>query len=163
MSLYLPSRRNPVIRPTINLGLIPSSTSGPNPRFSSTSGRYGSRSMSVVGMSDFMKFTPLADFMSTAIEVLWRVRRSGVGAGGSSAACEWVRLGIARSMRSTAAPLSAKRSPAKGAERYQLENKDSREWGFVPGARLANSKTRIPLNTGAGMMTRLIIYSPVST
>ena len=51
------------------------------------------------------------------MEDLWRVRRSLVGGGRELGEGEWVRLGIARSMRSTEAPLSARRSPAKGPER----------------------------------------------
>ena len=60
-----------------------------------------------------MRAIPEADLRSTAIEDLCRVRRSLVG-GGSSEEDECVRLVIARSIRRTEAPLSARRRPAKG-------------------------------------------------
>lgn len=62
-----------------------------------------------------MKVIPDGALRSTAIEDLCRVRRSVVGGGSSEDdVCE--RLGIARSMRRTEAPLSASRRPAKGPE-----------------------------------------------
>lgn len=53
-----------------------------------------------------MKDMPEGDFKSTAIEALCRVSRSDVGAGLGEA--------VARSMRRTEAPLSARRRPANG-------------------------------------------------
>lgn len=64
-----------------------------------------------------MSLIPPADFTSTAMDDLRRVSRSAVAEGGSSAGWEWVRYGTARSIRRTEAPLSARRRPAKGAER----------------------------------------------
>jgi hypothetical protein len=64
-------------------------------------------------MRDLTKATPEGDLRSTAIEDLCLVRRSFVG-GGSLEDEECVRLGTARSIRMTEAPLSARRRPAKG-------------------------------------------------
>ena len=55
---------------------------------------------------------PAADLMSTAIDVLWRVRRSEVGGGG---VLVWAPS-TARSTRRTEAPQSASRRPANGPE-----------------------------------------------
>jgi hypothetical protein len=71
--------------------------------------------MSVCEMRDLIKATPDEALRSTAIEDLCRVRRSVVG-GGSLEDDDCERLGIARSMRRTEAPLSARRRPAKGPE-----------------------------------------------
>ena len=60
--------------------------------------------MSVVGRRALMNAIP--DFRSTAMEDLWRVRRSLVGGGFGDV--------VARSIRRTVAPLSARRRPAKG-------------------------------------------------
>jgi hypothetical protein len=49
------------------------------------------------------------------MEDLCRVRKSGVGGG---IEVEWVRSGIARSIRRTDAPLSASSRPAKGPGLY---------------------------------------------
>jgi len=70
-----------------------------------------------------MKDMPEGDFRSTATDALCRVRRSVVGGGFGEE--------LARSMRRTEAPLSARRRPAKG-----------------PGARPANSRTRRPVKGG---------------
>jgi hypothetical protein len=59
-----------------------------------------------------MKLIPEAAFRSTAMDDLCRVRKSPVG--GGLVELEWERPGIARSIRITEAPLSARRSPAKG-------------------------------------------------
>lgn len=62
-----------------------------------------------------MKEIPWGDFRSTAMEDLCRVRRSLVGGGGlEEGDCGWVWFGMARSIRRTEAPLSARRRPAKG-------------------------------------------------
>ena len=53
---------------------------------------------------------PALDLMSTAIEDLWRVRRSEVGGGGLLVCAP----STARSMRRTEAPQSASRRPANG-------------------------------------------------
>lgn len=66
--------------------------------------------------------SPDGDFRSTAIEDLCRVRRSLVGGGDE---CE--RLGFARSMRRTEAPLSARSKPAKGPEK-ELSYASLRGW-----------------------------------
>jgi hypothetical protein len=50
------------------------------------------------------------------MEDLCRVRKSLVGGGSLLDDDECVKFGIARSMRRTEAPLSARRSPAKGPE-----------------------------------------------
>jgi hypothetical protein len=57
-------------------------------------------------MRDFINEIPAGDFKSTAMEALWRVRRSLVGGG--------LEEVVARSIRRTEAPLSARRRPAKG-------------------------------------------------
>jgi hypothetical protein len=115
MSLYLPSRLNPVILPTIILGLTFCKTSGPNPNFSKTPGRNGSITTSACLTKLLTSSTPALDFRFAAIEVLWRVRGS-VGGGGGLLEC--VALGIARSIRRTEAPLSARSRPAKGPGQF---------------------------------------------
>jgi hypothetical protein len=67
-------------------------------------------------MRDFTKLTPAPDLRSAAMEDLCRVRKSLVGGGSLLDDDECVKFGIARSMRRTEAPLSARRSPAKGPE-----------------------------------------------
>lgn len=57
---------------------------------------------------DFSRVMEEGDFRFRAMEVLWRVRKSEVGEG------VWVELGIARSIRRTDAPESARSIPAKG-------------------------------------------------
>ena len=150
MSLYLPSRLKPVIRPIMILGLRPSKTSGPSPNFSKTPGRKGSMTTSAWGTKDFINAIPEADFKSTATEDLWRVMRSFVGGGGFDGVFVWVTLGIARSIRRTDAPLSASRRPANGPEwlgqyEWSCELRGGRS---SPGARPANSRTRIPVSAG---------------
>jgi hypothetical protein len=70
--------------------------------------------ISVCGSRDFTKAIPEGDLRSTAMEALWRVRRSPVGGGSLVVSFEWVRFGIARSSLRTEAPLSASRRPANG-------------------------------------------------
>ena len=65
---------------------------------------------------DFTKAMPAADFRSTAMDDFHLVKRSEVGGGRFAGDWEWVLPGIARSIRKTEAPLSARRRPAKGPE-----------------------------------------------
>lgn len=62
------------------------------------------------GIRERSREMPDADLMSTAMEDLCRVSRSGVGGGGVE---EWAP-GTARSMRRTVAPQSANKRPANG-------------------------------------------------
>jgi len=73
---------------------------GERPSFSRTPGRKGSIRMSVVRRRRFKRARARGDFRSRVIEVLRRVRLSGVGGGGGEL-CAW-RWG--RSMRRTEAP-----------------------------------------------------------
>ena len=70
-------------------GLIANITSGLNPNFSKTPGRKGSITISAVGRRALTKSTPAGAFRSTAMEDLWRVRRSPV-TGSDLAASECV-------------------------------------------------------------------------
>jgi len=148
MSLYFPSLLKPVIRANIILGFMLCKTSGPRPTLSRTPGRKGSIITSAWETSFLMKSCPEGDFRSTAIEDLWRVRRSDAGWGNlENLVC--VLLGTARSTRRTEAPLSARRSPAKGPVGHQHKciiciARDKR-----PGASPANSITRMPVSGGA--------------
>lgn len=67
----------------------------------------------------FTKAIPEGDLRSTAMEDLWRVKRSAVWGGRFD---ECVLFGIARSIRKTDAPLSARSRPAKGPAYYELQN-----------------------------------------
>lgn len=71
-----------------------------------------------------MRERPEGDLRSMGMEALCRVKRSGVGRGAEVP-------GVARSMRRTEAPASARSIPAKG-----------------PGARPANSRARRPVRGG---------------
>lgn len=81
MSLYFPSLLNPVIRATINRGLIRRSCSGARPIFSNTPGRKGSIRMSTVFSISLIKANPAAVFVFTEIDSFRRVSASDVDGG----------------------------------------------------------------------------------
>jgi len=87
-------------------------------RDSRTEGRKGSMRMSMWGISERRRAWPEGDLASMAMEVLCRVRRSGVGWGGGRVGeLEWEwewEVEEGRSTRRTVAPLSARRRPQKG-------------------------------------------------
>jgi hypothetical protein len=78
-------------------------------------------------MRDLRRAIPEEDLRSTAIDDLCRVRRSLVG-GGRLKDEECERLGTARSIRRTEAPLSARRRPAKGPVGKEVSYASIRGW-----------------------------------
>jgi hypothetical protein len=67
------------------------------------------------GIRERISEIPEVDLRSTAMEDLWRVRRSGVE--GGSVLVLWA-LGTARSTRRTEAPQSASKRPANGPDLF---------------------------------------------
>ena len=135
MALYLPSRRNPVSRAMMRRGLSPCNSAGGRcSEVSRTPGRKGSIRMSVVGIRERSRVREEGSLRFRAMEVLCRVRRSGVGVGLGFGVSVW-ELAVGRSMRRTVAPWSARRRPQKG-----------------PGARPANSRTRRPVRGGGAVV-----------
>lgn len=96
-----------------------------------------------------MNSTPPGDLRSTATEVLRLESRSVDGA---CLPFAYVTFGTARSTLMTDAPLSASRRPANGPfydiTTVSLPHYYWHGWS-LPGARPANSRTRIPESAGA--------------